>query len=361
VGEFFRMKRDELPIKEDIMNPTQSLRVRPPNRRQFLQRMGGLGLSATGLALTESRPAKAATPRVGFLSVPPSGSSPVFEAFQAGLHELGYAKDQNIGIEWRGAEGKDEQLPKLAAELISLGVDAIVAETYPAIVAAKQVTSTVPIIMAVSSDPIATGLVASLSRPGGNVTGLTTLSTDLNGKRLQMLKEAVPGISCVALVWASLVAPDKEPGLREAQRAAHALGLQVQYIEIRKSEDWEAAAMAVFNTRPKPDAVFQLCDPVTLSRRKALVDFAARSWLPSMYEMKEYVLEGGLMAYGPSLAAMGHRSAYFVDRILKGAKPADLPVEQPTKFELVIDLKTAKEIGLDLPPPLLGRADEVIE
>jgi putative tryptophan/tyrosine transport system substrate-binding protein len=140
-----------------------------------------------------------------------------------------------------------------------------------------------------------------------------------------MLKEAVPGISCVALVWASLAAPDKEPGVREAERAAHALGLQIQYIEIRKSEDWEAAAMAVLNASPKPDAVFQLCDPVTLSRRKALVDFAARSWLPSMYEMKEYVVEGGLMAYGPSLAAMGRRSAYFVDKILKGRGQAGRP------------------------------------
>jgi len=346
------------------MNPSQSLTARRPNRRQFLRRMGGLGLSATGLALLTNsgpRPAKAAIPRVGFLSVPPSGSSPVFEAFQAGLRDLGYAKGQNINFEWRGAEGKDVQLPILAAELTSLGVDAIVAETYPAIVAAKQWTSTVPIIMAVSSDPIATGLVASLSRPGGNVTGLTTLSTELNGKRLQLLKEAVPGISCVALVWASSVAPDKEPGLREAERAAHALGLQIQYYEIRKNEDWEAAVTAVSKARPKPDAVFQLCDPVTLSRRKALVDFAANSRLPSMYEMKEYVVEGGLMAYGPSLAAMGRRSAYFVDRILKGAKPADLPVEQPTKFELVINLRTAKAIGLDLPPTLLGRADAVIE
>jgi putative ABC transport system substrate-binding protein len=346
------------------MNPSQSLTPRRPNRRQFLRRMGGLGLSATGLALLANsgpRPAKAAIPRVGFLSVPPSGSSPVFEAFQAGLRDLGYAKGQNINIEWRGAEGKDEQLPILAAELTSLGVNAIVAETYPAIVAAKQWTSTVPIIMAVSSDPIATGFVASLSRPGGNVTGLTTLSTELNGKRLQMLKEAVPGISCVALVWAASAAPDKEPGLREAERAAHALGLQIQYYEIRKSEDWEAAVTAVSKARPKPDAVFQLCDPVTLSRRKALVDFAAKSRLPSMYEMKEYVVEGGLMAYGPSLAAMGRRSAYFVDRILKGAKPADLPVEQPTKFELVINLRTARAIGLDLPPTLLGRADEVIE
>jgi putative tryptophan/tyrosine transport system substrate-binding protein len=344
------------------MNPSQCLTVRRPNRRQFLRRMGGLGLSATGLALvSNSRPAKAAIPRVGFLSVPPSGSSPVFEAFQAGLRDLGYANGQNVNIEWRGAEGKDEQLPILAAELTTLGVEAIVAETYPAIVAAKQWTSTVPIIMAVSSDPIATGLVASLSRPGGNVTGLTTLSTDLNGKRLQMLKEAVPGISCVALVWASSAAPDKEPGLREAERAAHALGLQIQYFEIRKSEDWEAAVTAVSKARPKPDAVFQLCDPVTLSRRKALVNFALKSRLPSMYEMKEYVVEGGLMAYGPSLAAMGRRSAYFVDKILKGAKPGDLPVEQPTKFELVINLKTAQALGLTVPPTLLARADDVID
>jgi len=321
-------------------------------------------LSATGVALLANsglRPAKAAMPRIGFLSVPPSGSSPVFEAFQAGLRDLGYAEGKNISIEWRGAEGKDQELPRLAAELTSIGVDAIVAETYPAILAAKKATSTVPIVMAVSSDPIETKIVSSLSRPGGNITGLTTLSTELNGKRLELLKEAVPGISCIALVWASLAAPDKEPGIREAQRAAQALGLQMHYIEIRRTQDWEAAVQAMARAHPAPDAVFQLCDPVTLSRRKALVDFAAHSGLPSMYEMKEYVVEGGLMAYGPSLAAMGRRSAYFVDRILKGAKPAELPVEQPTKFELVINRKTANSIGVEIPPTLLARADEVID
>lgn len=346
------------------MTPRQKMRVRRQSRRQFLQRLGGLGLSATGVALLANsglRPAKAAMPRIGFLSVPPSGSSPVFEAFQAGLRDLGYAEGKNISIEWRGAEGKDQELPRLAAELTSIGVDAIVAETYPAILAAKKATSTVPIVMAVSSDPIETKIVSSLSRPGGNITGLTTLSTELNGKRLELLKEAVPGISCIALVWASLAAPDKEPGIREAQRAAQALGLQMHYIEIRRTQDWEAAVQAMARAHPAPDAVFQLCDPVTLSRRKALVDFAAHSGLPSMYEMKEYVVEGGLMAYGPSLAAMGRRSAYFVDRILKGAKPAELPVEQPTKFELVINRKTANSIGVEIPPTLLARADEVID
>ena len=331
------------------------------SRRQFLQRMGTLGLSATSLAgfANWATPALAAVPRVGFLSVPPSGSSPVFEAFRGGLRELGYVEGKTITIEWRGAEGKDEQLPQLAAELVSLGVTAIVAETYPAIIAAKQVTKVLPIVMAVSSDPIETGLVASLARPGGNVTGLTTVSTDLNGKRLQLLKQVVPGVSRIALVWASLAAPDKEPGLRVAQRAAEALGLQIQYIEIRRNEDWETAVAAVSQARA--EAVFQLCDPVTLSRRKALVDFANRSWLPSIYEMKEYVTEGGLMSYGPSLAAMGHRSASFVDKIIKGAKPADLPVEQPAKFELVVNLKTANAIGIEIPPSFLANADEVIE
>jgi len=340
----------------------QSSRVSPQTRRVFLRRVAGLGLSAAGLHLAPDygRAAQAANiPRVGFLSVPPSGSSPVFQALREGLGELGYVEGQNIAIEWRGAEGKDELLPNLAAELTGLRVDAIVAETYPAIVAVKHVTNTVPIVMAVSSDPIETGLVSSLARPGGNVTGLTTLSTELNGKRLQLLKEAVPRIKRVALVWASVAAPDKEPGLKEAQRAAQALGLEVHYVEIRKSEDWETAVGDVL--KAGVDAVFQLCDPVTLSRRKALVDFAAKSLLPSMYEMKEYVLEGGLMSFGPSLTAMGRRSAYFVDRIIKGTTPPDLPVEQPTKFELVINLKTAKAIGATIPPTLLARADEVIE
>jgi putative ABC transport system substrate-binding protein len=300
-------------------------------------------------------------PRIGFLSVPPQGSSPVFEAFREGLRNLGYVPGQNVILEWRGAEGKDEQLPRLATELVNVGVDVIVAETYPAIVAAKNATSTVPIVMAVSSDPIDTGLVKSLSRPGGNITGLTTVSTQLNGKRLQLLKEAFPSMSQLALVWASLAAPDKAPGIREAQRVAQELGLGIQYIEIRKSEDWEHAVRTVSNAQPAPDTVFQLCDPVTLSRRKALVEFAAKIRLPSMYEMREYVVEGGLMAYGPSLTTMGRRSADFVDKILRGVKPVDLPVEQPPKLELTINQSAAKAIGIDLPQSLLAWADEVIE
>jgi putative ABC transport system substrate-binding protein len=274
---------------------------------------------------------------------------------------LGYAPGQDVIIAWRGAEGKDRDLPRLAAELANLRVEVIVAETYPAIVAAKQVTSTIPIVMAVSSDPVQTGLVDSLSRPGGNVTGLTTISTEISAKRLQLLKEAYPALSRIALVWASLAAPDKEPGLKEARRAAEALGLHIQYFEIRESEDWEEAVRAVARADPAPNGAFQLCDPVTLRRRKALVDFAERSRLPSIYEMKEYVLEGGLMAYGPSLADMGRRAAYFVDRILRGERPADLPVEQPAKFGLTINLKAAKAIGLELPATLLAGADEVIE
>jgi putative ABC transport system substrate-binding protein len=330
------------------------------SRRLFLQGMVGLGLSTTPVPLLAgATSAQAAIRSVGFLSVPPSGSSPVFQAFQEGMRDLGYAQGQNIRIEWRGANGKDRELPRLAAELIGSGVEVIVAETYPAIVAAKQATSSVPIIMAVSSDPVETGLVASLSRPGGNITGLTTVSTDLNAKRLQLLKQAYPSLSRLALVWASLAAPDKEPGLREARRAAEELGLQIQYFEIRQLDDWEEAVQAVAKAHPAPDGAFQLCDPVTLSRRKALVDFAERSLLPSIYEMKEYVTEGGLMAYGPSLADMGYRSAYFVDRVLKGAKPSELPVEQPTKVELLVNLKAARAIGIDLPQELLARADEV--
>jgi putative ABC transport system substrate-binding protein len=290
--------------------------------------------------------------------VPPSGSSPIFEAFREGLREVGLVEGQNIALEWRGAEGKDERLPELAAELVALRVDAIVAETWPAILAAKQSTATLPIVMAVSSDPIETGLVASLARPGGNITGLTTVSTTLSAKRLQLLKEAVPGITRVGLVWASVAAPDKEPSLREAQRAAQALGMQIHYMEIRRPEDWDAALVSVSGARP--DAVYQLCDPVTLSRRKALVDFAAKGRLPSIYEMREYVDEGGLMAYGPSLTGLGRRSAAYVDKILKGAKPAELPVEQPTTFEFVINLATARGLGLTIPQSVLAQATEVI-
>jgi putative tryptophan/tyrosine transport system substrate-binding protein len=330
------------------------------SRRQVLKHMGGLA-SLPFLAGLGSASAQASMPRVGFLSVPPQGHSPVFGAFQEGLRSYGHIPGQNVIVEWRSAEGKDEQLPQLATELVNSGVDVIVAETYPAIVAAKNATSTVPIVMAVSSDPIETGLVESLARPGGNITGLTTLSTHLNGKRLQLLKEASPSMKRLALVWASLAAPDKAPGIREAQRVAQELGLEIQYFEIRKSEDWEQAIQAVASAQIAPDTVFQLCDPVTLSRRKALVNFAAKTRLPSMYEMREYVVEGGLMAYGPSLATMGRRSADFVDKILRGAKSSDLPVEQPTKLELAINQTTAKAIGIDLPQGLLAWADEVIE
>jgi putative tryptophan/tyrosine transport system substrate-binding protein len=344
-------------------NPAPSSHVRDPglqSRRQVLRHLGGLA-SLPFLAGLGSASAQASMPRIGFLSVPPQGHSPVFGAFQEGLRSHGYIPGQNVVVEWRGAEGKDERLPQLATELVNSRVDVIVAETYPAIVAAKSATGTVPIVMAVSSDPIETGLVESLSRPGGNITGLTTLSTHLNGKRLQLLKEAYPSMSQLALVWASLAAPDKAPGIKEAQRVAQELGLEIQYYEIRKSDDWEQAIRAVANAPTPPDSVFQLCDPVTLSRRKALVDFAARTRLPSMYEMREYVVEGGLMAYGPSLATMGRRSADYVDRILKGAKPSDLPVEQPTKLELAVNQTTAKAIGLDLPQSLLAWVDELLE
>ncbi|MBM1173832.1 ABC transporter substrate-binding protein [Microvirga arabica] len=330
------------------------------SRRQVLKSLAGLA-SLPFLTRIGSASAQASLPRIGFLSVPPQGHSPVFGAFQEGLHSRGYVPGQNAVLEWRGAEGKDERLPQLATELVNSGVNVIVAETYPAIVAARNATGTVPIVMAVSSDPVETGLVESLSRPGGNITGLTTLSTHLNGKRLQLLKEAFPGMRRLALVWASLAAPDKAPGIRETQRVAQELGLEIQYFEIRKSDDWEEAIRAVAKAPTPPDTVFQLCDPVTLSRRKALVDFAARTGLPSMYEMREYVIEGGLMAYGPSLATMGRRSADYVDRIMKGAKPSDLPVEQPIKLELAINQATARAINLDLPQSLLAWADELIE
>src|SRR5262245_55982211 len=242
------------------MKSNCSARSHPPaqkrqSRRHLLRQIGGLA-SLPILVGVGSASAKTNAARVGFLSVPPSGSSPVFGAFQEGLRDLGYVQGQNISIEWRGAEGHDEQLPRLAAEVATVGVDVIVAETYPAIVAAQKAAGTVPIVMAVSSDPIETGLVASLSKPGGNITGLTTLSTELNRKRLQMLKEAVPGMSRLALVWASLAAPDKELGLKEARRAAQELGFEIQYIEIRKSQDWEEAVQAVLSSRPAPDAVF---------------------------------------------------------------------------------------------------------
>jgi putative ABC transport system substrate-binding protein len=271
---------------------------------------------------------------------------------------LGYVAGQNITIEYRYAEGRLERLPGLATDLVRLNVDVIVAGGTHAIRAARHETSVIPIVMAVTADPVGSGFVASLSRPGGNITGLTSLSTDLSGKRLALLKEIVPRLVRVAVLWNS-ANRDNASQLREAEAAAKAMGVQIRPIGVKDSGDFDEAFASV--QRERADALYALGDSLVSSNRKRIADFATKNRLPAMFTTKQSVEAGGLVSYGTSFFDLFHRSAVYVDKILKGTKPGDLPVEQPTKFDLVINLKTAKAIGLKIPPPLLQRADQVIE
>jgi len=314
-----------------------------------------LGLLAAPLAVGAQRPAK--LPRIGYLSVVGGAGSPLAEAFRQGLRDLGYVEGKNVVIEFRG-EGKSDRLPALAAELVQLQVDVIVVYSSVAAQAAKNTTTTVPIVMVSSGDPVATGLVTSLARPGGNITGLTGMATDLSGKRLELLREAVPGLARVAVLWNSL---DGAMTLTFGgiQGAARALGVAVQPLGVREAKDIDSAFAAM--TKERPDALFMISDVLTHSHIKQVLDFAAQRKLPTMFEGKGPVAEGGLMSYGPNVTDMLRRAAYYVDRILKGAKPSDLPIEQPMRFELVVNLKAAKALGLTFPQSILIRADQVIQ
>jgi putative ABC transport system substrate-binding protein len=282
------------------------------------------------------------------------------EAFRQGLRDHGYVEGRNVVIEYQSAEGKFERLPALSAELLALKVDVIVAPSTPDALAAKQATKTVPIVFAVAADPVASGLVTSLARPGGNVTGLSILAPELIRKRLEQLKQAVPGISRAAILWQPGALGERtEQDMRKgAEATARALGVRLQFVEVKSPDDFDRAFSDM--TRARADALIVLPSPV-FSERRRLVDLAAKNRLPAVYTWREYVDAGGLMFYGPDLADMLRRAATYVHKILKGAKAADLPVEQPTKFELVINLKTAKALGLTIPPSLLQRADQVIE
>jgi putative tryptophan/tyrosine transport system substrate-binding protein len=300
--------------------------------------------------------------RIGWLSAfPPDavdshGQS--WAAFKQGLREHGWIEGQNLVIEWRYGEGTLDQLPALAAELVRLGVDVLVTGGgEPAIRALKHATSTIPIVMAVSADPVATGLVASLARPGGNVTGLSIQAAEVGGKRLALLKEAMPQASRVAILW-NAAYPGKALEWQDTQVAARALGVTLQSVEVRGPDDFDVAFAAI--ARARPDALLTFSDPLTLAHRTQIVEFAAQNRLPLMSEIKAFAEAGGLMTYGASLPDLFRRAADYVDRILKGAKPADLPIEQPMKFELVINLRTAQALGLTIPPTLLFQADEVI-
>ena len=319
-----------------------------------------VGLTLASVNLVEAQQPKK-IPRIGFLAGGSrSADSLLIETFWQRLKELGYIEGQNIAAEYRFAEGAPERLPNFAAELVRLKVNVIVAPGSGA-VAAKKATNTIPIVIAYG-DPVGSGLVASLANPGGNVTGLSGFVSELGGKDLELLKEAFPKVSRVAVLWWNQTNPsgiDQDtPLLGDMKVAAGALRVTLQPLELRGLDDFEPAFSAIKGERA--NALIVLRNPLTATHRTRIVDFAAKSRLPSMYGDKEFVDAGGLMSYGINIADLWGRAAVYVDKILKGAKPADLPVEQPTKFEFVINLKAAKQIGLTIPPNVLVRADRVI-
>jgi putative ABC transport system substrate-binding protein len=323
-------------------------------RREFL--ISVPALLALPLAARAQQTAK--IPRVGYLSASNAlASSARVEAFREGLRELGYVEGKNIVIEFRYSEGNPERTPGLAAELVRSKIDVIVTGGAIDTRAAKDATTTIPIVMAADAGPVESGFVASLARPGGNITGLSTLVPDLYGKRLEILKDTVPGLSRV-LVLGTSFEPSNARALREAERAAGALKLHLQYLDVLDPKDIEAAFRTAGKGRPQ--AVLPLGSPVFNSQRAQMADLAAKSRLPAIYNTREYIEAGGLMTYGVSATDLFRRAATYVDRILKGAKPGDLPVEQPTKFEFVVNLQAAKRIGLTVPQRVLARADAVI-
>ncbi len=310
-----------------------------------------------GFAQAQQPPGK--VPRIGIL--PPGPMSErvhLWEAFRQGLRELGYVEGKNITLVFPSAEVKPERLPLLAAELVSLKVDVIVAATISAIRAAREANKTIPIVTPVITDPVETGLVASLARPGGNITGLTLISSQLSGKRLELLKEVVPQLSRLA-VLSNPTSAAFPPQMRETKVAARALGVQLQPLEVRGPDDFERVFLAA--TKERAGALITLDDAFVFTYRAWVVKLAAKSRLPAIYGFREFVDAGGLMSYAANLSDMYRRAATFVDKILKGTKPADLPVEQPTKFEFIINLKAAKQIGLTIPQSVLYRADKVIK
>jgi putative ABC transport system substrate-binding protein len=325
-------------------------------RREFIGTLAGAVLAAP-LAAEAQQPAK--VPRIGFLTTPsPTAAAYYLEAFREGLRELGYVEGKTIAIEYRFAEGRPERLPALAAELVRLKVDVIVTGGPPAPEEAKQATSTIPIVFAVAGDPVGEGLVASLARPGGNVTGLASIAAEVVGKQLELLKEVVPKISRVAV----LLNPSHSAHplmSRQAEGPARALGMQLHILQAGSPAEIDAAFAAMRSQRV--GGVLVLRGSLFLAQRRQIAALAAKNGLPAVYGTREEAEAGGLMAYGASLPLLYRRAATYVDKILKGAKPADLPVEQPTKFELIINLKTARALGLTIPQSLLGRADAVIQ
>ncbi len=325
-------------------------------RRELIALIGGV---AATWSLTARAQQAGKIPRIGFMG----NSTAALEAnligpFRDGFRELGYEEGRNIIIEFRWAEGKYERFPALVAELLSAKVDVIVTAGTPATLAVKNATSTVPLVMVAVGDPVGTGIVPSLARPGGNITGLSSIAPDLEGKRLDLLREVVPDLSRVAF-FLNPANAFHAVSIRQARAAALALKIKLQPVEVRKSEDLDTAFAAILKERP--DALLILADRVFLHNRTLIMDFCTQNRLATMVPYRELVEAGGLISYGPSYEYMHRRAAIYVDKILKGTKPADLPIEQPTKFTLVVNLKTAKTLGLTVSSKLLALADDVIE
>jgi putative ABC transport system substrate-binding protein len=318
-----------------------------------------LALLAAPLAVNAQQPGNSY--RIGYLGTNPPRTPDTLrnlEAFRQGLGELGWVEGKNIVIEWRYSAGRDERLRDLAAELVRLKVDLIVAVAAPATHAAKQTTTMIPIVGIALSDPVGQGLAVSLVRPGGNVTGLASLFPELAAKRLELLRETLPRVSRVAVLWNS-ANPGNALQMEATKVAARVLGLRLQSVEVRGPDDFQGAFAAM--TRARPEALLTLADPLITAYRTQIVAFAAKSRLPTMDPFRESVEVGGLMAYSVDVPDLFRRAATYVDRILRGAKPADLPIEQPTKFEFVINIKTAQALGLAIPQSILLRADRVVE
>ena len=327
------------------------------NRRRFLRHIG-LGILATPF-IARAQPA-AKVVRIGYLSANPgSPSAPPVKAFRQGLHDLGWIEGQNVVIEYRWADGHFERLPALAAELVRLKVDVIVASPTPAALAAKKATDTIPIVGTSLTDAVGLGLIASVARPAGNVTGVSySLAPEIFGKHLALLTEVVPKVRRIAIL-SNPAGPAQPATIRNIQEAARSMGLQLALVEARGPGEFDAAFAT--SARERVGAVFVVMDPAFIGQRGRLPELAAKNRLPSMFTQRIDAEAGGLLSYGPSIPGLYRRAATYVDKILKGARPGDLPVEQATSFELVINLKTAKTLGLTIPPSLLARADQVID
>ena len=316
-----------------------------------------VGLTLAPLAGEAQEPGKIY--RIGMLETTSMALNAAnLDAFRQGLRELGYVEGRNFMIEYRSADGRRERFPELATELVRLKVDVILTRGTPAVMAAKNATGTIPVVMAASGDPLLSGVVAGLARPGGNVTGLSAIVVEVTGKRLQLLREVVPGVSRIAVLF-DMGNPNNALQWKETEIAAPSLGVQPQLLDVRKPGDFGGAFDAAI--RQRAGAMVVGIDALTQANHRSIIDLAAKHRLPAIYASREFVDAGGLVAYGVSYSHLYHRAASFVDKILKGAKPADLPVEQPTKFELVVNLKTAKALGLTIPPTVLLQADHVIE